>query len=178
MHYGRWRKHGDPLYISTATNTRKSVVSYSAAHQRLRADRGTAASHPCFLCGIRAEDWAYVGKDPRGYSEELGEYVPMCRKCHVLVDKTVPTNIERECQACGALFTIKQAELNRGTSRGIYCSNRCTQVPKNSDVDLVCEECGVSFTKKRWEVRQRTGKYCSLTCANRGTWKRRKSVVD
>lgn len=58
---------------------------YFARHWRLRRDRGKASSYRCEHCKTeQARDWAQIhgtdGEDP------LGDYVPLCRKCHIAYD--------------------------------------------------------------------------------------------
>lgn len=69
-------------------------MGYRAAHMRLLAARGRAASWPCVGdCGRPAVDWAYDNADPdelvatvngsaRRYSMDSDRYAPMCRPCH------------------------------------------------------------------------------------------------
>lgn len=77
---GRWR--GD-------------AVGYYGAHQRLTAQRGRAADHPCADCGQPARHWSYDYDDPQEllhrhpgrramlrYSTDPEHYVPRCAGCH------------------------------------------------------------------------------------------------
>lgn len=73
------------------------VVSYDAAHARVRALRGSASSWRCVRCGEPAQEWAYRGGSPRerrgavadgrrvrrmAWSPDPSDYDPMCRSCH------------------------------------------------------------------------------------------------
>ena len=70
------------------------------AHNRTRRLRGKACDYRCLNCVGRARDWAYDHQDPaetyefvKGYnlpySQDPWHYVPLCRSCHVLMDKQV-----------------------------------------------------------------------------------------
>jgi len=70
------------------------MVTYFAVHERLKRERGKASEH-CCTCGAPARDWAYQGTtgeekiekyNGRKYSENLGDYLPMCRSCHLKLD--------------------------------------------------------------------------------------------
>lgn len=52
-------------------------------HKRLYRKHGKASAHKC-KCGKKATDWALVG---RKYSDDIKDYKPMCRLCHVQMDK-------------------------------------------------------------------------------------------
>lgn len=67
-----------------------------AVHSRLYRLFGPARSFPCISCAGEALDWAYqytAGDqevvDSRGirYSDNLSDYKPMCRKCHMAFDR-------------------------------------------------------------------------------------------
>lgn len=67
----------------------KSSVSYSAAHQRVRAARGSAQNYCCADCGDWAKHWSYDLADPDElienglrYSLRIDRYVPRCVRCH------------------------------------------------------------------------------------------------
>lgn len=76
--------------------------SYSAAHSRVRAARGSASQHSCVSCNRQAEDWSYRGGSPREvtetrrrpdsqdltltYSPDPVDYDPRCRSCHRTLD--------------------------------------------------------------------------------------------
>lgn len=54
-------------------------------HKRIHRKHGAAKKHPCSKCKVRqAHDWANVtGK----YTANVEDYAPMCRSCHVKLDK-------------------------------------------------------------------------------------------
>jgi hypothetical protein len=78
----------------------RGVTTYSGVHVALTRERGKASTHSC-TCGGQAAEWAYTYDDPcpdecvdpRGqkFSLDLARYVPMCRRCHRVYDKTVIT---------------------------------------------------------------------------------------
>lgn len=78
------------------------VVSYHAAHARVRKLRGPASSWRCIRCGTPAQEWAYRGGSPRerrgvvdsgtkrrrmAWSPDPSDYDPMCRSCHGASDQ-------------------------------------------------------------------------------------------
>lgn len=54
-------------------------------HRRIHRKHGAAKKHPCSKCKEKqAHDWANVtGK----YTANVEDYAPMCRSCHVKLDK-------------------------------------------------------------------------------------------
>lgn len=72
------------------------MVSYNAAHMRVRRAKGSASGQVC-ECGRPAREWAYDIRTPdaaeytddRGYrySGDPDYYVPMCFRCHRVLDK-------------------------------------------------------------------------------------------
>lgn len=69
-------------------------VTYSGAHERVKAHRGKAREHNCVDCSTTAEDWSYVGGAPDervqnglAYSPSPEFYVPRCKLCHMAHDK-------------------------------------------------------------------------------------------
>lgn len=108
MHYTRWERHGDPATVlKTGSQSgvlrgpghfnRKPVVSYGAAHDRVRSERGDAKSWPCVDCGGPARDWSYSGGDPGELSNALDQpysldpvfYVARCKPCHSKFDRRI-----------------------------------------------------------------------------------------
>jgi len=82
--------------------SRKQMVTYGGAHNRVHRERGRAKNHPCWDCGQPAFDWSYNHEDPdevegivtmRGrdflmpYSLKPEFYVPRCRTCHSAFDR-------------------------------------------------------------------------------------------
>ena len=68
---------------------------YRGAHEQLEALHGKAREHGCWLCPKQASDWAYLrcattplwdtGRS-RWYSDNLADYAPLCRSCHLKLD--------------------------------------------------------------------------------------------
>ena len=77
--------------------TRRSIVSYSQAHLRLKIDRGRPSLYECISCGECAHEWSYMGGDAseltnsRGmaYSLKQNLYQPMCVTCHRRQDRAL-----------------------------------------------------------------------------------------
>lgn len=65
--------------------------TYVAKHKRMRKVRGRAADHRCLNCDSQARDWAQL-HDTTG--EDPWDYVPLCRKCHLVYDKDARLNPE------------------------------------------------------------------------------------
>lgn len=73
-------------------------ASYSAAHGRVRRQRGPASDWRCIQCGAPAEQWAYRSTNareirgtnragnPRVWSPDPADYDPMCTPCHAARD--------------------------------------------------------------------------------------------
>lgn len=73
---------------------RAEIVGYSAAHTRVRVERGPAAAHACVDCGKPAQHWSYCHSDPNElistepgafglpYSCDSSYYAPRCVQCH------------------------------------------------------------------------------------------------
>lgn len=58
--------------------------SKKAIHIRLRIRRGPANENDCVDCKKEALDWSWIhDTDP----DDLMNYEPRCRRCHVLYDK-------------------------------------------------------------------------------------------
>lgn len=68
--------------------------SYRQVHDDLKRDRGSASTYTCEFCQENpALDWAYmyqgtelIGSNGRKYSENIWDYAPLCRKCHIAFD--------------------------------------------------------------------------------------------
>lgn len=86
------RKPVAPLYGPPAPN-------YDAVHYWLRISRGSARLWPCLDCHAPARQWAYDNSDPRELIEEVHgsmlrfsgapwHYIPLCRRCHAVEDRT------------------------------------------------------------------------------------------
>lgn len=107
LHDTRFRRHGDPMKVIPASDRAMpkgesnhnwvANASYSALHQRIRANRGSASAHACSNCAKRAAQWAYQhnAQDERyeliegtltSYSLNIFDYKPMCVKCHKTFD--------------------------------------------------------------------------------------------
>lgn len=78
----------------------KETPSYTAAHARIRRERGRAQHHICVVCGDQANNWALKADatdlltEPEGrykgtkYSVDPFAYQPMCQACHKAFDAT------------------------------------------------------------------------------------------
>lgn len=53
-------------------------------HKRIHRLFGKASLFKCTQCEKSALDWALIGEK---YSDNRKDYQPMCRKCHVAMDK-------------------------------------------------------------------------------------------
>jgi len=52
-------------------------------HKRIHRKHGAAKEYKCD-CGKQARDWALIDKE---YTDDVNDYTPMCRSCHVKKDK-------------------------------------------------------------------------------------------
>ena len=98
----------NPLYDGSRPEDHEfppGPTGYSNAHKRPRAIHGSASNYPCIGgCGRQARDWAYQGGCPNEQSGEVYDgrtgstrivhwtrdhtyYAPMCRSCHIKLDK-------------------------------------------------------------------------------------------
>lgn len=76
------------------THRRADDISYSAAHARMKRDRGPASTHSCVDCGETAGHWSYDHADPDevrtpegyAYSLKTNHYQPRCVPCHKTFD--------------------------------------------------------------------------------------------
>lgn len=62
-----------------------------AFHQRMRKVKGKASLQRCVDCGSQARDWSYVHDTA---ADNMDNYVPRCRRCHIEYDETPPKRIE------------------------------------------------------------------------------------
>lgn len=53
-------------------------------HKRLHRKHGPAKNHLCVDCGEQALDWSL--KFGHEYSDNIKDYEPRCRRCHVIYD--------------------------------------------------------------------------------------------
>lgn len=73
--------------------SRRAVVTYLSAHERVYRAHGKATGYIC-SCGIPAQQWAYDHADPdernaagRGpYSLDPSHYAALCKPCHRKMD--------------------------------------------------------------------------------------------
>lgn|SRR5690606_10216664 len=105
-HYHRWWRTGDPLGLKKPLHGERENssywkgddVSYRAMHSRIARLRGKACDRQCAMCSDQAEHWAYDHTDPNPkwvtfktrtvpYSTDEYRYVPLCRGCHLKVDR-------------------------------------------------------------------------------------------
>jgi len=69
-------------------------ATYTAAHQRIRARRGSATNYTCVDCGGGAKHWSYDHTCPNEkfdpaygpYSTDINRYTPRCVRCHKRFD--------------------------------------------------------------------------------------------
>ena len=52
-------------------------------HKRIHRKYGAASKYPCVDCGTKARDWSL---EANNYSDEVEDYRPRCRKCHIKKD--------------------------------------------------------------------------------------------
>lgn len=57
--------------------------SINAMHKRLHRWKGKASDFLCDVCGVQAQDWSNETKE----YYDLEKYKPLCRSCHVKLDK-------------------------------------------------------------------------------------------
>ena len=71
-------------------NDKPSIL---ALHKRIHRKHGAAKLRPCAReCGRMANDWAL--KIGREYSDNVNDYEPLCRKCHIAQDDH-PSKVDR-----------------------------------------------------------------------------------
>lgn len=81
-----------------ATHRRKPDAGYTAAHERVRRDRGSVTDRACVECGGPARHWSYdhtdpdelyahgLSRNPLAYSLSPVRYSPRCVPCHKRFD--------------------------------------------------------------------------------------------
>lgn len=96
MHYARWRRVGEPAgQRRLGAPAKRGIITYEAAHARVRSQFGGAHNYDCLACGADAQDWAYDHEDQSAlsggrsgclYSTDPTHYIPLCKKCHSAFD--------------------------------------------------------------------------------------------
>ena len=108
MHDARVRRHGSPDVViphsernfgrgEKSPTWKGAEITYSGAHMRVRAVKGSASDYECADCGARAREWSYCGEsasekfqDVNGYklaySDDVDAYEPRCSPCHWVYD--------------------------------------------------------------------------------------------
>ena len=129
-------------------------MKYQSVHRKLDRLRGRAKTLQCG-CGAPAAHWAYqhssenplFDEDGRVYSEDIGDYAPMCIKCHRRLDWEATPNRHLPIREA-ARETIKAAHLweqqlalsnpemsrqrksNAGKGRGAWIAHRFLTEPQ------------------------------------------------
>ena len=87
---------GSARSCGDSAHSRLPEVTYNAAHQRLRVDRGSPRQYGCVSCDATAVHWAYDHADPNeltsphgAYSLDVDHYDPRCVPCHKAFDLQV-----------------------------------------------------------------------------------------
>lgn len=57
---------------------------YKTIHSYIIRYKGKASNHKCIDCSKQAFDWSNID---HMYSNNLNDYQPRCRSCHVIFDK-------------------------------------------------------------------------------------------
>lgn len=96
---GELNRSGDAATCGHRPSHRRSeTAGYSAAHDRVRRDRGPITDHACIDCGRQAQHWSYNHDDPQellahglsvrpvAYSLTPAHYSPRCISCHKRFD--------------------------------------------------------------------------------------------
>jgi hypothetical protein len=85
-------------YSTEPKRARRPVTTYSAAHDLVKATKGTPANHECITCGEAAQEWALMPGSPdetfqtygphanKRFSPNPEDYQPMCRSDHRRMD--------------------------------------------------------------------------------------------
>lgn len=91
-------------------------------HSQLYRSRGYAREHTCVGCGNQALDWAYqysagsselVSPSGQKYSNSMGDYAPMCRRCHYAFDSEKDPEM-REAQRIAIQNTPREKRVAAG----------------------------------------------------------------
>lgn len=131
MHRHRVERHGDPRAVLREQSYRhpgRVLVTYQAAHGRVRAERGAATAHPCGMCGTTTgpREWALTGDTGpvlhstehkqrhhrSAYSLAPEDYSALCVGCHRAHDARARVERQeaaraRACQHCGGPLPSK-----------------------------------------------------------------------
>src|ERR1700722_3402727 len=89
---------------------------YRAIHARLRRKRGRAAGMPCTDCDGTAIKWSWRhDTDP----EDLNNYDPRCKQCHVLYDQMglYSRSDETKSKLAGSMKGNSNGAGNKGQKR-------------------------------------------------------------
>ena len=70
-------------------NWKGQQAGYMAKHNWIRRKCGSAAQNQCQHCQQPAREWANVSGE---YRRELGDYIPLCRSCHIAFDARMRAN--------------------------------------------------------------------------------------
>ena len=90
VHVGR----GVCKYHYTQLRNTGSEITYTSAHELVRAQRGNPRSRPCIDCAQPARHWSYnnrasnelVSQTGARFSADPSDYEPRCAKCHHAFD--------------------------------------------------------------------------------------------
>lgn len=111
-------------------------LEYDRIHVRLQRERGNAKDKFCIWCGTPAHDWALQNAEGRKYSEDLSDYAPMCRPCHLKLDWSArwgnPTYRERRSEASREMWKDPEHQALMKASGARVCARR-----------RACEACGM-----------------------------------
>ncbi len=74
----------------------RGITTYSGAHRNTALVRGKATGFACHSCGGSAHEWALIHGAPGtrhdrcglAFSTSPADYMPMCRRCHRVYDKS------------------------------------------------------------------------------------------
>lgn len=90
-------KYQSRSFCSRECYRNNEKVTYIAIHMRLRDRYGKASEYECSNCWRQAKDWALLpgegthvgkqGKKTLAYSVNLDSYTPLCRRCHIEMDR-------------------------------------------------------------------------------------------